>query len=196
MTENVSTTEDRQNVPPWKRLIVIGASFGVAFALALSVIVGGIVWYSSRPKPWKTDAIKARFASFEYTSQLDNLPIDFEYDLENKTDATYMVGEGSGLVVMARLAEGNVLSKDFGHYQASDASVSGPSFIPAKCVGRITVRVVYNYRSDLTKTDRSDESKVAAYVGHRVKEMSGFVLFDQSNHYRIDLPGGWQNIPK
>jgi hypothetical protein len=46
MTDNVSTGEHRQNLAPWKRLVVISASFGVAFALALSVNVGVILWYS------------------------------------------------------------------------------------------------------------------------------------------------------
>jgi hypothetical protein len=27
---------------------------------------------------------------------------------------------------------------------------------------------------------------------HRLKELSGFVIFDEQNHYRIDLPEGWK----
>ncbi len=160
-------------------------------------VLGGIAWYSSCPKPWNSGAIKARFASLEVTTGLDNLPVMFEYDLENKSATNYTVGNGSGLVVMATLAQGNILSEAFGQSPASSSvSVSGPSFIPPKGVGRITVRVVYDYPPGFTPNDKSNMNKVEKYVGRRLDEISGYALFDKSNDYRIDLPSGWQKIPK
>jgi hypothetical protein len=29
--------------------------------------------------------------------------------------------------------------------------------------------------------------------GYRLTELSGFVIFDEQNHYRVDLPEGWKN---
>ena len=196
MAETIPTNEQSQNLAPWKHLAIVSASFGLAFALTLSVIVAAFSWYSTRPerpKPWKTDAIQARFASLEFTGEPENFVVEFGYDLENKTDANYRIGDGSGLEVMARLAQGNVLSGDFGHYQATRATVSGPSFIPPKGVGRLTVRVAYYYPSDFTSDDKSDIQKIGKSVSRRIKEMSGFVVFDPSSHYQIELASGWRD---
>lgn len=180
----------------WKSIAPISASFGAGFAFLLAVIIGVVFWHNSRPRAWKKDAIKAHFASIGLTSGLDHLPMVFEYDLENKTDGNYRIGDGSGLTVMATLAQSNAFSEDFGQSQPSNATVSGPSFIPPHAVGRIRVRVVYDYPSDFTKNDRSNMDKVAKFVGGELKGISGFVLFDTTNHFRIDLPSGWQDIPK
>jgi hypothetical protein len=110
MAETIPTNERSQNSAPWMRLAILGASFGLAFALTLSVIVTAYSWYSTRPerpKPWRTDAIQARFASLQFTGEPENFVVEFGYDLENKTDANYRIGDGSGLDVMARLAQGN-----------------------------------------------------------------------------------------
>lgn len=180
-----------------RKWLCIGAGFGAGAVLMAALLLGGIAWYSSRPKPWNSDAIKARYASLELTTGLDNLPVMFGYDLENKTATNYTVGDGSGLVVMATLAQGDILSEAFGQSPASSSvSVSGPPFIPPKGVGRITVRVVYDYPSEFTHNDKSNMDKVAKYVGRRLEEISGYALFDKSNDYRIDLPSGWQKIPK
>jgi hypothetical protein len=100
-----------------------------------ALLLAGIAWYSSRPKPWTTDAIKASYADMKVTFQLDNLPVEFEYDLENKTRTNYSFRDGSGIEVLEKL-KGNVLSKEFGRdsypYLDSSVTVSGPSFIPPK----------------------------------------------------------------
>ena len=184
------------NRATWKRVALFGASFGAGFALVVTIIIGGILWYNSRPKLWRAGAIKAQYASLELTTGLDKLPVFFEYDLENNTDANYRIGDGSGFTVMAVLTQGHVLSEDFGHSETSTTTVSGPSFIPPHAAGRIKVRVEYDYPSDFTQNDRSNMDKVAKFVGGELKGISGFVLFDASNHFRIDLPSGWKDIPR
>jgi hypothetical protein len=177
-----------------KRWLGISASFGAGTVLMIALLLGGIAWQSSRPKPWNTGAVQARFASLKLTAGVDTLPVEFEYDLENKTDANYLIGDGSSMIVMARLTQGDVLSEDFGHSPASKAKVSGPSFIPPTGVGRITVHVTYDYPSDFTPGDKSDAQKVSRYLGSKVRDISGFVAFDQSNHYQIELPSGWEKF--
>jgi 5-methylcytosine-specific restriction endonuclease McrA len=184
-------TPAKLNVKKW---FSISAGLGAGTALTVALLLGVISWHTSRPKPWNTDAIKAHFATLELTGGLDNLPVQFGYDLENTTDSNYMIGTGSSIVVMATLAQDHALSEEFGNSPGSKISVSAPSFIPPKGVARITVRVAYDYPSDFTPDDKADAQKVSKYLGRKVKEISGFVAFDQFNHYQIELPSGWQKF--
>ncbi len=193
MAANPSNVSGVGRIAWWKRSVIMGASFGAAFALVVSLVVGGVTWYRSRPKSWNTEAVKASYASLEFSMNENNFVVDFGYDLQNNTDSDYKI-KASDLVVMARLAEGNVLSKSIGRYQASDGTVEAPAFIPAKAKGRVTVHVGYAYPFDFTANDKNDAKKVSKSVDRRLKEITGLVVFDQSNRYRIELPGGWLDI--
>jgi hypothetical protein len=184
----------RNRMPLWKRLILISAAFGGAFAVVASSIVGLAVWYKSRPRPWNSSALKASFYTVEIQTQpqSESYLAEFLYDVHNNTDTNYQV-QANELTVMAVLTEGNVLSKDFGHYQTADAILEGPPFIPAQGKARITIRISYQYPSEFAEADKNDIKKVGHSLDYRLKELSGFVLFDQANHYRIDLPERWKS---
>lgn len=194
MPADAATAEKTRRMALWKRLVLIAASFGAGFALTLSLVVGMVTWHQSRPKPWNAEAIKASYASLEFTMNPDKLVVEFAYDLQNGTDADYKIGRLSDLTVMAKLAQGNALSENFGHYQNSDVSVAVPAFIPAKSKARVILRVAYDYPYDFTSTDKNDSKKVAQFLSRRLKEITGIVIFDQSNYYRIDMPSGWEDI--
>lgn len=81
----------------WKRFLLIGAGFGAGVATISALILGGWMWYRSRPakpKPWDTRAI---VATFDYpateTGQFTDDPkaesIVVYYTLENETDTDY-----------------------------------------------------------------------------------------------------------
>ncbi|HYN14366.1 MAG TPA: hypothetical protein VES66_01080 [Terriglobales bacterium] len=118
---------------------------------------------------------------------------EFLYVLENNTSSNYTL-RPSDLVVMGK-QPGDVLSKEFGHYQASDVSITGPSFIPSRGKAKITVRVSYQYPDDFTTTDKASGEKLTQTFNRRLKEINGLVIFDEAKHYRIDLPEGWSNSP-
>ena len=118
--------------------------------------------------------------------------MDFLYDVENTTERNYDFNSSS-FTLLAVLAEGNALSKEFGHYQAEDPRLDGPSFIPAHGKARIHVFVAYEYPSDWTPEEKNDAKKVITAFNHRLRELTGFVAFDQINHYEIDMPEGWRN---
>jgi hypothetical protein len=170
----------------WKNLLVVGVAFGAAFALVL----GAILWFQSRPKSWNTEAVKASYATLEFLMDSDSVVVEFGYDLQNNTNRDYRI-DNSHLVVLARLPDGDALSRKFGHYQYSDPSVA-PTFLPARGKTRIILSVPYEYPFDLTPTERQEIDKVSPSVGRRLKELNGFVIFDQSEHYQIDLPKGWK----
>lgn len=185
----------------WKRLAVRSFFGGIGIAVALAIVFGVFIWYSNRPerpKPWNTEALKAQWDTMEFTTgaskDVEGYPVDFYYNVRNNTDKTYPFN-GSTLTVMAVLTDGNALSKDFGHYQLGDATVDGPAFIPPSATARIAVHVSYRYPADFTAADKKDANKVNTSLNYRLKELSGFVVFDEQNRYRINLPEGWKNDP-
>jgi hypothetical protein len=184
-----------------KRLAIRSFFGGIGVAVTLAIVIGVFTWYHNlpeRPKPWNTGALKAQWDTMEITTGASRdvlgYPVDFYYNLRNNTDKNYPLN-GQALTVMAVLTDGNALSKEFGHYQLGDATVDGPAFIPPTGTARIAVHVSYRYPDEFTNADRKDANKIIAHLNFRLKELSGFVVFDEQNHYRIDLPEGWKNNP-
>lgn len=183
----------------WKRVALRSFFGGIGFAITLSVIAGGGIWYESRPKPiapWNSRALNAKFDTMEFSiggaDETTSYPVDFYYNVRNNTDQTYQFVPAD-LMPMAVLTDGNALSKDFGHYQSGAASVDGPPFIPPGGTARIAIKVSYLYPYEFTDSDKKNEKKIIESLGHRTDELNGFVIFDEQNHYRIDLPRGWQD---
>jgi hypothetical protein len=177
----------------WKRLVLISAGFGAGFAICACVLAGAAYWYSSRPKPWNKNALKATYATMEFDTrpQEASYKVDFLYDVENATERNYEFNS-SNFTLLAVLAESNALSKEFGHYQAEVPRLDGPAFIPAHGKARVHVFVAYEYPSGWTPQEKNDAKKVVAALDHRLNELTGFVAYDQINHYEIDMPKGWK----
>jgi hypothetical protein len=193
----MQVTEVLAKEPPlatWKRVVLIAAGFGAGFAVCAAVIIGAFYWYSTRPKPWNKNALKATFVTMEFDTrpQEASYKADFLYDVENTTDRNYDLNS-SNFTLLAVLANGNVLSKEFGHYQAEDPKLDGPAFIPAHGKARIVVVLAYEYPSDWTPKEKNDGKKVVESLNYRLRELNGFVAYDQINHYEIDMPEGWRN---
>jgi hypothetical protein len=185
----------------WKKLAIRSFFGGTGIAVTFGIIVGLSIWYNNRPerpKPWNTSAIQAQWDTMEFTvgnsNDAEGYPVYFYYNLQNKTDKNYPFN-GSTLTAMAVLKSGNALSKEFGHYQLGEATVDGPNFIPPSGTAKIAVHVSYHYPDEFTKADKKDAQKIIASLKHRLNELNGFVLFDEQNHYRIDLPKGWNDSP-
>jgi len=176
-----------------KRLVIVCASFGAGFAICLTVVWFGVEWYKSRPQSWNTSALKGTFEGMEFKTQPreSSYLVTFLYDIENHTNKTYEVNPRN-LALLAVLSDGNAFSKEAGSYQTSAPIIEGTDFIPAKGKARFRITVAYEYPSDATMKDKDDTAKVAKSVNRRLREFSGFVAFDQINHYRIELPEGWK----
>ncbi len=195
LTASPGVTETRNETSSfWEGIALRFASFGAGFAVMFCLIAGFAWWYQSRPRAWNQRALTANFGSLELTTNPNgpNYEADFIYVLENNTGSNY-VFKPFNLVVMAKQT-GDVLSKEFGHDQASDVSITGATFIPPRGKGKITIRVPYQYPADFTTADKANIEKVAETLNRRLKEMSGLVIFDRANHYRVDLPEGWSNF--
>jgi hypothetical protein len=191
---------DTPSLSLWKRIAIRSFFGGVGIVIALGIVAGSILWYRERPerpKPWNETALTAKFDTMEIAAggwtSLQSYPVSFFYNVRNNTDRNYEVDDAA-LTKMAVLTDGMVLSKGFGNYQEGDAIVEGPPFIPPGGTARIIVRVSYYFPDDFTKTDEHDSKKLIATFNHRLKELSGFVIFDEQNHYQINLPEGWKQI--
>ncbi len=180
-------------VPPagLKRLILRSAAFGVGFAAALSLIVGGWNLYANRPKPPKPWNNRAITATYRNVQTGNGSKVKFNYVLANNTDTDYRIDSTTAHVAM------KIDSPDtyapFGHYVELDS----PIFIPAR---RNTVMVLTldSLNPPSPPTNASDEEREkyrTALEGYlSTKEViKGFVLLDESTRYEIDFPPGWKD---
>ena len=98
----------------WKKLLLTGIGWGLGTAVGLALIVGGFLWYESRPKPpvppkpWNSSAIKADYDFV--TSEGDKNTIVFYYNLENTTDFDYRVENAEHVAMNGRLGSENSLT--------------------------------------------------------------------------------------
>jgi hypothetical protein len=190
----IGASAKEPSMATWKRVVLIAAGFGAGFALCVAVIGGAFYWYSTRPKPWNKNALKATFATIEFGTrpQEASYKVEFLYVVENTTERNYNFNS-SNFTLLAVLADGNALSKEFGHYQAEDPRLDGPAFIPAHGKARVHVLVAYEYPSEWTPQEKNDVKKVIETFNRRLRELTGFVAYDQISHYEIDMPEGWRN---
>jgi hypothetical protein len=196
----------------WKRLVVVSASTGAGFALIVAILAGGLFWYKSRPKTpraWNSNAVTAKFATLEFSNNpTDNVLFFFNYDLENNTDVDYRflgraTDEPKGwtrveVVPTAGAVTVFILKKlKSGGSLAQDNDIEWDSvFLPARKEVRFQVRVSYPYDDSFRATERNDLRKANAFVNAKLKEIDGFVLFDEVNRHQVNLPSGWQNPGK
>jgi hypothetical protein len=169
--------------PPagWKRLALRSAAAGAGFAVAASLIVGGFLWYQSRPKPqrpWNASAITATFSSGLNLAPgivpplgEDALDGGFDFILENTTDSDFRLTDPSTYSIVVSLKQEKALSAAYA------PKLKLPVFIPATQRAKVHL-------------DLSCDTCA--------KEVGGFVLFDESTHYQIsfDLPPNWEDIYK
>jgi len=174
----------------WQRVLLKPFGFGAGFALLCAVVVGGLVWYSRRPKPpqaWNTQAITA---TYDYvTTKGEQNRIVFVYTLQNNTQEDYRIDSESEVDVFHKLVSQNSIY----HTVNKRPEIAFPIFVPAG--GRTTLVIGYESEYSGAKINGDDQKKYRADVQEFVKtkhpNLGGFVLFDQIHRYEIELPKGW-----
>jgi hypothetical protein len=168
------------------------AAFGAGFAVMACAIAGGVLWYSTRPrpeKPWNQSAIKANPTQTLFTIKSDRAVGDFRYSLQNTTDRDYKLP--ADVTIMLRLAQ------DMSYRQVPDMTWDHALYIPAgqKVNVSITLPIIYSdYNFSKAKAD--DEKQLAPFMDRRLAEIDGFVLFEPTNRYKVDFPNGWPEAVK
>jgi hypothetical protein len=182
--------ENRNNLSARRQVFLraAGAMFGLIIALAL--VVGFVVWWQSRPKPWDTESVTATFDSVDTEGTQNTLL--FFYTVENRTDRDYKVEGANGATIAVRLKEQGSLALDA---TGKLVTVEFPLFIPAheKILYRIHVGGPYKSEKSLPTGDekKARHAAVAAFVADELKNLDGFVLLDQTLHYKVVFPKGW-----
>ncbi len=174
----------------WRTVLLKGFGFGVGFALVCITAAGAWLWHSNRPKPpqpWNTHAITATY-EFVTTPEGKN-DIVYVYTLQNNTNEDYRLTEGSGVDIFHRLLREKSIYRTLGE----EPKIDFPVFVPAS--GRATVVIDDHSEYSGQKPSDGDSKKLRANVQEFVKvkhpNLGGFVLFDQTHRYQIELPKGW-----
>jgi hypothetical protein len=187
-------------MPIWKRIILRAAGFGAGAALTAAMCLGLFVWHKSRPakpKPWNRGAITAEFYRVSTSSEGDS-KLNFEYVLENKTDRDYELQSYATPKIAGKLQDtGSFVGFD----NQNELLLKLPIFVPAHQKTRISLTLPsYGFSSPnhLSNTSSDDERRkyyaaVAAHVTQNMSNLDGFVVFDESQRYQIELPNGWKN---
>lgn len=118
-----------------------------------------------------------------------NSAVTFLYDVDNKTPKDFALSPGPGVVIMSRLKSSGSLSSELA------VKLTSAVFVPAKNRTRISVEVALPFAWP-SRMDAAAENKIRELVNDQVAGLNGFVLFDESTRYQIELPGAWPTTQK
>lgn len=170
-------------------------AIAVAIILVLGIVGGLGAWFTRPMAPhipgvWNEKAIDASFAGIR-VQQADpsDAAIVFLYDLDNRSGSDYRVGDAAGLVIMGRLKSTGSLSPE------TEFRVDSAIFLPAGNRTRILLQTKRPFRWP-ARMDAAAQAQFRDMVNNAVSDVTGFVVFDSSTHYQIDLPGAWQQPPE
>ena len=170
------------------RKITTAALVTLLFALALMVILGKFpgVWTSSTADTsWDSRAILARFAGVKVREvDASNADLIFSFDLDNTTDSDYKLTKGPNAVIMSHLKSDGSFSSE------QQINLNSSIFIPARNRTRIALDITRPFDWP-SQPDAASDAKFRQLVAGQVADLEGFVLFDQTARYQINLPGGW-----
>jgi hypothetical protein len=180
----------------WKKIVFRAAGFGGGFAVVAALILGIIVWCSSRPvkpKPWDTKSITAVFGNL--STEGTNHTVIYNYTLINNTDSDYSLQDDSTSHIGFKRMQTNALDfsdKDF-------IKPDFPIYIPAKSRVSIALHMPLPYESDVdlnspTAVQHDYYTKLSHFVSDTISNVDGFVLMDDSSRYEIIFPNGWRDI--
>lgn len=113
--------------------------------------------------------------------------VAFLYDLDNKTDTDYRLVKGPNIILMDRLKPGGTLSSD------ERVGLDSTAFVPARNRTRITLEITHSFNWPApgdTAADREFNQLVAGDLAG----LLGFVLFDQTGRYQIELPAASPDV--
>jgi hypothetical protein len=171
----------------WKRLFIKAAGFGAGSVFVLLLFLGYIWWYESRPhapRPWNRTAIEARYAELDIGRRENGIIATFSYSLQNNTDTDYQMPAST------RIMQKNKAG------QLEEITIELPSqdvFVPAHHTVKYSFIVKAGDVFDAIQAKNND-SKMIEIAGKYLKGVDGFVGFDETNRYEIEMPSGWGNL--
>ena len=170
----------------WKRSAVVGASFGLAVAVALIAAAGLFYWYSSRPQSWDSSTIKGISTTVSQTFELNEQQKQFTasgfmlvFILENTSRKDYTVPQN------LRLFE---RSSKTGALEEVKAKLDHSFVVPAKEKTAVNASIEYGCGDEDLETGKTTERDGPTCFKDAFGNVTEFVGFDDSTHTRLNLP--------
>jgi hypothetical protein len=138
-------------------------------------------------RPSESEAITAAYVGIR-VKEIDkaHATLFFSYDLENNTDIDYRLADIPGVFIVARGMDGSLS-------QVEAFRLSYPTFLPAKQRVRIAIEAARSFAWP-RESDPGSDDKLKNSVKERLENIAGFVLFDEADHFQIELPSGWATV--
>ena len=184
----------------WKTIALKSVFGGAGFTLTILLIIGGVIWYQSIPKPpkaWDNNAIIASYDHVDTTGE--NNIVVFYYILENKTDFDYPIEDKNNFFIYANLERPTSLSGGKSGGKPDELlSFNYPVNIPSK--HRLFFKITLNYPTEIksppfgaSKENKEKHRKeLEDYVTKEFNNLNGFTLFDYNKRYKIEFKPGWK----
>jgi putative methionine-R-sulfoxide reductase with GAF domain len=140
-------------------------------------------------RPSESEAITATYVGIEIeVKEIDkaHVTLFFSYDLENNTDIDYRLADIPDVFIVARGTDGSLS-------QEEALRLSYPTFLPAKQRVRIAIEDARSFAWP-RESDPGSDDKLKNFVRERLRNIAGFVLFDEVDHIQIELPSGWATV--
>ena len=172
----------------WKKVALIGLPVLFLAAMLLSGHWQHSQASDKSPIPWNAQALRTSYAGVR-VREIDpaNAAVVFLYDIDNKSDSDYELSKSANVVVMSRLKSSHALSSE------KPVNLSSSAFVPANNRTRIALEVSEPF-SWPSRMDNSSENRFRDLVAQEVSDLEGFVIFDQSHRYQINLPASWPDM--
>ena len=174
-----------------KDALWIAGSAGVTL-LALTFLLNTRVLFKGllkgQPRTWNRGTVSAGYVG----SQLREIDkthssLIIAYDLENDTDSDYRLADGPGVVILSKL------KSDGSYSQEQPIRLAYPVFLPARQHARLAVEITQPFDWP-GEEDSGYLDRMRNFVKQRLENVGEFVLFDQTNHWQLELPSGWEQL--
>jgi hypothetical protein len=171
---------------PWHKWLVIGVSGGVTLAIVIALIIAALVWYSSRPARWNTNAVSEIWSEAQETLDLKDdefrhAGFSLYYALGNNTGQDITIPVNAK--IMKRLTNGGVLT-DY----SMVAKPYAATFLPAHQRAQLSIKMQYGCDTVDPRTGKIlEKGDPELCFARAFSDSNGLVLFDYDNHLEVAL---------
>ncbi|MGH9717900.1 MAG: hypothetical protein ACRD4R_14405 [Candidatus Acidiferrales bacterium] len=132
--------------------------------------------------PWNSHAIEGTLAGVQVREvNPSHAAVVFLYDLDNRTSSDFHLGPGPDAVIMKRLKPDGSLSSD------TRARLVSAAFVPTNNRTRVALEMTDSFSWPARQAASADQS-FRDFVAREASGLDGFVVFDQTSRYEIELP--------
>ena len=174
-----------------KEVLWIAGSAGVTL-LALGLLASSTSLFSRFSRESQANWNQATISAGYIGSQLKEIDkthssLIISYELENNTDTDYHLADGPGVIILSKM------KSDGSYSQEQPVRLAYPVFLPARQHARLAIEMTqpFNWPGE---EEAGYLDKMRNFVKERLENVGEFVLFDQNNHWQLELPSGWEQL--